>query len=75
MLASRATTADTMAAPRKAGCAPRQQDADGRDVIERRDRVRLLLPMKRFPIGGGRVSCSSSRLGAQRTGRRGERGG
>ncbi|MDM4719481.1 helicase-associated domain-containing protein [Micromonospora sp. WMMA1363] len=35
VLASQATTADTMAALRKAGFAPRQQAADGRDVVER----------------------------------------
>ncbi|WBB70896.1 hypothetical protein [Micromonospora sp. WMMD812] len=35
VLASQATTADTMAALRKAGYAPRQQNADGRDVIEK----------------------------------------
>ncbi|MFJ8690525.1 helicase-associated domain-containing protein [Micromonospora wenchangensis] len=40
VLASRATTADTMAALRKAGYAPRQQDADGRDVIEKTRRHR-----------------------------------
>ncbi|TYC19808.1 hypothetical protein FXF52_34710 [Micromonospora sp. MP36] len=40
VLASQATTADTMAALRKAGYAPRQQDADGRDVIERTRRHR-----------------------------------
>ncbi|MFG3689696.1 helicase-associated domain-containing protein [Micromonospora sp. NPDC047740] len=41
VLASQATTADTMAALRKAGYAPRQQDADGRDVIERARRHRV----------------------------------
>jgi hypothetical protein len=35
VLASQATTAETMATLRKAGYAPRQQDADGHDVIER----------------------------------------
>ncbi|MFE9691877.1 helicase-associated domain-containing protein [Micromonospora sp. NPDC005806] len=40
VLASQATTADTMAALRKAGYAPRQHDADGRDVIERARRHR-----------------------------------
>ncbi|MFR9780335.1 helicase-associated domain-containing protein [Micromonospora sp. MS34] len=40
VLASQAATADTMAALRKAGYAPRQQNADGRDVIERARRHR-----------------------------------
>ncbi|MEV0156296.1 helicase-associated domain-containing protein [Micromonospora sp. NPDC050686] len=40
VLASQATTADTMAALRKAGYAPRQQNADGRDVIEKTRRHR-----------------------------------
>jgi DNA-binding transcriptional ArsR family regulator len=40
VLASQATTAETMAALRKAGYAPRQHDADGRDVIERARRHR-----------------------------------
>ncbi|WP_307799160.1 helicase-associated domain-containing protein [Micromonospora antibiotica] len=40
VLASRATTADTMAALRKAGYAPRQQDADGHNVIEKTRRHR-----------------------------------
>ncbi|MEU8387489.1 helicase-associated domain-containing protein [Micromonospora sp. NPDC048843] len=40
VLASQATTADTMAALRKAGHAPRQQNADGRDVIEKARRHR-----------------------------------
>ncbi|WP_240944596.1 helicase-associated domain-containing protein [Micromonospora thermarum] len=40
VLASQAATADTMAALRKAGYAPRQQDADGRDIIERARRHR-----------------------------------
>ncbi|WP_307871839.1 helicase-associated domain-containing protein [Micromonospora sp. U21] len=40
VLASQATTADTMAALRKAGYAPRQQNADGHDVIEKTRRYR-----------------------------------
>ncbi|MFI9643752.1 helicase-associated domain-containing protein [Micromonospora sp. NPDC051925] len=40
VLASHATTADTMTALRKAGYAPRQQNADGRDVIEKTRRHR-----------------------------------
>ncbi|MFJ6195089.1 helicase-associated domain-containing protein [Micromonospora sp. NPDC092111] len=40
VLASQATTADTMAALRKAGYAPRQQNADGRDIIEKTRRHR-----------------------------------
>ncbi|MFG2064868.1 helicase-associated domain-containing protein [Micromonospora sp. NPDC048871] len=40
VLASHATTADTTAALRKAGYAPRQQNADGRDVIEKTRRHR-----------------------------------
>ncbi len=40
VLASHATTADTMAALRRAGYAPRRQNADGRDVIERARRHR-----------------------------------
>ncbi|WP_307812860.1 helicase-associated domain-containing protein [Micromonospora coerulea] len=40
VLASQASTADTMAALRKVGYAPRQQDADGRDVIEQARRYR-----------------------------------
>ncbi|MFI7435503.1 helicase-associated domain-containing protein [Micromonospora haikouensis] len=40
VLASQATTADTMAALRKAGYAPRQQNADGRDIVEKTRRHR-----------------------------------
>ncbi|WP_328345667.1 helicase-associated domain-containing protein [Micromonospora sp. NBC_00421] len=40
VLASQATTADTTAALRKAGYAPRQQHVDGRDVIEKTRRHR-----------------------------------
>lgn len=40
VLGSQATTADTIAALRKAGYAPRQQNADGRDVIEKARRHR-----------------------------------
>lgn len=40
VLASHATTVDTMAALRRAGYAPRRQNADGRDVIERAHRHR-----------------------------------
>ncbi|MEU4645759.1 helicase-associated domain-containing protein [Micromonospora sp. NPDC023814] len=40
VLASQANTADTMAALRKAGYAPRQQNADGRNVLEKTRRHR-----------------------------------
>ncbi|MGW5666632.1 helicase-associated domain-containing protein [Micromonospora sp. NPDC003776] len=40
VLASQVNTADTIAALRKAGYAPRQQNADGRDVIEKARRHR-----------------------------------